>query len=111
MKFSKKIDNGPVDKMIKFWWRSGSPGYNNCFSGFVTIGRYGKWYQPTALRDAAVVGTGRALAGIVIATITSLRRRPLVEICTVPVLLVCLSCLFVCLSVSNFAQKLPNGLA
>jgi len=26
------------------------------FSGFVTIGRYGKWYQPTALRDAAVQG-------------------------------------------------------
>jgi len=26
------------------------------FSGFVTIGRYGKWYQPTALRDAAVHG-------------------------------------------------------
>jgi len=24
------------------------------FSGFVTIGRYGKWYQPTALLDAAV---------------------------------------------------------
>ena len=27
------------------------------FFGFVTsIGRYGKWYQPTALRDAAVQG-------------------------------------------------------
>ena len=26
------------------------------FSGFVTIVRYGKWYQPTALRDAAVHG-------------------------------------------------------
>jgi len=25
-------------------------------SGFVTIGRYGKRYQPTALRDAAVQG-------------------------------------------------------
>jgi len=24
------------------------------FFGFVTIGRYGKWYQSTALRDAAV---------------------------------------------------------
>jgi len=24
------------------------------FSGFVTTRRYGKWYQPTALRDAAV---------------------------------------------------------
>jgi len=26
------------------------------FSGFVTIGRYGKWYQPIALHDAAVQG-------------------------------------------------------
>jgi len=26
------------------------------FSGFATVGRYGKWYQPTALRDAAVQG-------------------------------------------------------
>jgi len=26
------------------------------FSGFATIGRYGKWYQLTALRDAAVQG-------------------------------------------------------
>ena len=24
------------------------------FSGFVTVGRYGKWYKPTALCDAAV---------------------------------------------------------
>jgi len=33
-------------------------------SGFVTIGRYGKWYQPSALRDAA--------AGIVIATMMAI---------------------------------------
>jgi len=26
------------------------------FFGFVIIGRYGKWYQPPALRDAAVHG-------------------------------------------------------
>ena len=26
------------------------------FSVFVTIGTYGKWYQPTVLRDAAVQG-------------------------------------------------------
>jgi len=25
------------------------------FSGFVTIGRYGKWYQPTSLRDSAML--------------------------------------------------------
>ena len=58
------------------------------FSGFVTTGRYGKWYQPTALRDAAP-------AGIAVATMTSLRHRPttdshdtraLAEVYTVPVL-------------------------
>jgi len=40
--------------MIKF---GGDPDYRldtEIVSGFVTIGRYGKWYQPTALRDAAV---------------------------------------------------------
>jgi len=26
------------------------------FFGFVTVGRYGKWYQPIALRDAAEQG-------------------------------------------------------
>ena len=45
------------EQMVKLWWRSGSPsGYTGLFTGFVTIGRYGKWYQPTALRDAAVQG-------------------------------------------------------
>jgi len=46
------------EQMIKFWWRSGSPSvYRDLlFSRFVTIGRYRKWYQPTALRDAAVHG-------------------------------------------------------
>ena len=64
------------------------------FSGFVTIGRYEKWYQQTA---AWLCSAGHALAGIVIATTTLLHHRPitdshdrraLVEVCTVPVLLV-----------------------
>ena len=38
------------------------------------------WYQLTALRDAGV-------HGIATATMTSLRHRPLAEVCTVPVLL------------------------
>jgi len=45
------------EKMIKILlairitvWKQGS------FSGFVTIGKYGKWYQPTALCNAAVLG-------------------------------------------------------
>jgi len=40
------------EQMFKFCWRSGSPsGY-----GFAAIGRHEKWYQSTALRDAAVQG-------------------------------------------------------
>jgi len=35
-----------TEQKIKFCWRS----------GFVTVGRYGKWYKPTALWDAAVQG-------------------------------------------------------
>jgi len=57
------------------------------FSGFVTVsvGRYGKWYQPTTARRCSA---RHALAGNAIATMTSLRDRPLMEVCTVPVLLV-----------------------
>jgi len=38
------------------------------FSGLVTVGRYGKWHQPTAVCDAAVLGnydviTSPALGG------------------------------------------------
>jgi len=36
-------------QMIKLW-------IQGLFSGFVTIEGYGKWYQLTALRDAAVQG-------------------------------------------------------
>ena len=57
MKFSKKVGNGPMNKLLNFGvairvtvWIQG------LFSGFVTIGRYVKWYQPTVLRDAAVQG-------------------------------------------------------
>jgi len=56
IKFSGKVGNGPMNNyliLVEIWitiWMQG------LFSGFVTIGRYGKWYQPTALRDAAVHG-------------------------------------------------------
>jgi len=57
MKFSGKVDNGQVNKRLNF---GGDPVQSvwiqGLFSEFVTIGRYGKWYQPTALRDAAVHG-------------------------------------------------------
>jgi len=29
MKFSDKVGNGPMNKMIKFWWRSGSHPYRD----------------------------------------------------------------------------------
>jgi len=46
-----------VEQMVKFWWHPDHPlNIQGLFSGFVTIGRYGKWYQPTALRDAEVQG-------------------------------------------------------
>jgi len=65
-------------------------------SGFVTIGRYGKWYQPSECA-ARRCSAEHALVGIAIATATSLRHRPatdshdrrnLAEVCTVPLLLV-----------------------
>jgi len=57
MKFSCKVGNGPVTKNDQILMAIGVTVWiDGLFSGFVTIGRYGKWYQPTALRDAAVQG-------------------------------------------------------
>jgi len=56
MKFSGKVGNGPMNKLLNF---GGNPDHRldtGIVSGFVTIRRYGKWYQPTALCDAAVHG-------------------------------------------------------
>jgi len=56
MKFSGKVGNGMTNKRLNF---DGDPDHRldtGIFSGFVTIQRYGKWYQPTALCDAAVYG-------------------------------------------------------
>jgi len=56
IKFSGKVGNGAMNKyliLVEIWitiWMQG------LFSVFVTIGRYGKLYQPSALRDAAVHG-------------------------------------------------------
>jgi len=39
MKFSRKVSNGPLNTMIKFWWRSGSPsGYRDCFPDSSLVG-------------------------------------------------------------------------
>jgi len=63
---------------MKFWWRSGSlSGYRaGLFSGFVIIGRYGKWL------------TCISLLLLLICQITALVRHALAEVCTVPLLLV-----------------------
>jgi len=56
MKVSRKVGNGPMNKQLNF---GGNPDHHlntGLFSRFITIGRYEKWYQPTALRTAAVQG-------------------------------------------------------
>jgi len=62
MKFSEKIGNGSMNDWLHF---SGDPDHR-LDTGIVFqishyFGSYGKCYQPTALRDAAVQGTGHAL--------------------------------------------------
>jgi len=46
--------------MIKLWWLYVAiriiVWIQGLFSVFDTIGRYGKWYQPTALHNAAAQG-------------------------------------------------------
>jgi len=100
MKFSGKVGNGPMNKRIKFWWRSGSPsGYRDCFP----VRHYWEIWKVVSSDCAARRCSARhALASVVIATMTSLRHRPttdsgtdiatlvrraLAEVCTVPVLL------------------------
>jgi len=39
MKFSGNVGNGPVKKVVKFWWKSGSPsGYGDCFPDLSLLG-------------------------------------------------------------------------
>jgi len=83
--------------MIKYWWRSESPsGYRDCFPD---SSLFGDTESGTVSTDCAArrCSARHALAGIAIATVTSLRHRPttdshgrraLVEVCPVPVLLV-----------------------
>jgi len=67
------------EQMIKVWCRSASPyGYRDCFPDSSLLGDTESGIN--RLRRAA-------LAGIAIATMTSLRHRPLADVSTVPVLL------------------------
>jgi len=54
MKFSGKVSNGPMNERLNFGGDPVTIWIQELFFGFVIIGRYGKWYQPTALRDAAM---------------------------------------------------------
>jgi len=56
MKFSVNVGNWPINKWLNFGGDSDHRLDTGIVSGFVSIGRYGKWYQPTVLRDAAVLG-------------------------------------------------------
>ena len=102
MKFSGKVGNGPVNKRLSF---GGDPDHRLDI-GIVFQIRHCWEIRKVVSRDCATrrCSAGHALAGIAIATMTSLRRhRPttdsetdiarlvrhvLAEVCTVPVLLV-----------------------
>ena len=72
------------EQTIKFRWQSESLSrYRDCFFGFVTTGRYRKWL------------TDINLLLILIRQMAALVRRALVEVCTVPVLLVSLLFYFI----------------
>jgi len=76
MKFSRKVGSGPMNKYLNF---GGNPDHHldtGIVSGFVTIGRYGKWLMDINLLL------------ILICQMAALLRCALAELCTVPLLLV-----------------------
>jgi len=75
------------EQMIKFWWRSGSQsGYRDCFPDSSLLGDT----ESGINRLCCATRQCRACTSrIAVATLTSLRHRPLAEVCTAPVLLVC----------------------
>jgi len=77
------------EQMNKFWWRSGLPsGYRDFFRiRHCCDIRKVVWTDCAARRYSALLG----IAGITIATVTSLRHRPLAEVhCPSASCLVCL---------------------
>ena len=82
MKFSRYVGNGPVNKWLNF---GGDPNHRLDTGIVFRIRHYCQIRKVVSTDCAAQLN---ALAGIAIATITSLRRRRLAEVCTVPVLLV-----------------------
>jgi len=78
MKLSEKVDNRPVNKLIKFRWRSGSTsGYRDCFPDSLLLGD---------TKSAWLTDINLLL--ILIRQMAALVRLTLAEVCTVPLLLV-----------------------
>jgi len=82
MKFSGKVGNWSTNERLNF---GGDPDHQ-LDTGIVFRIRHCCQIRKVVSTDSAA--QLNALAGIAIATIMSLRRRPLAEVCTVPVLLV-----------------------
>jgi len=91
MKFSGKIGNVPMNKRLHF----DGDADHRLDTGIVFRIRHCWEIRKVVSTDCAArrCSAGHALAGIAVgATTTSLRHRPLAEVCTVPVLVV-LNCL------------------
>jgi len=76
MQFLGKIGNGPMNKGLNFGGSPVTVWIRGLFSGFVTIGRYGKWL------------TDINLLFKLICQMAALVRCALAEVCTVPVFVV-----------------------
>ena len=74
MKFSGKVDNGPLNKRLNFGGDPENRLDTGIISGFITIGRYGKWLTDINLLLMLI----RQMAALV--------RRALAEVRIVPVL-------------------------
>jgi len=59
MKLPGKVDNGPVNKWLNF---GGDPDHR-LDTGFVTIGRYGKWLTDIHSYSFVRCGTGKTWLG------------------------------------------------
>jgi len=84
-KFSGKVDNGPMSKYLNF---GGDPDHRLDIGIVFWIRHYWEIRKVVSTDCAARRCSARhALAGIAIATMTSLRHQTLAEVCAVPVLL------------------------
>jgi len=87
MEFSGEVRNGPMNKCLNL---SGDSDHCLQDTGIVFQIRHYYEIRKVVSSDCAArrCSAQHALVGIAIATVTSLRHRPLAEVCAVPVLLV-----------------------